>query len=732
MSVFIRRFLSDPGNAVLLEIESVNILDLTPPATITGIGTGTIVCVGEFENGAFNTVTEVTSATDMVNTVGSLGYTQNGVSGYTPCAVARKADGALTAENWNGNGVVQLNAKKFARLLLVRVDTSVGSVTFNREASIIGASSFTYNLEPADILALDIGAGPVSATFTAGSVSFLGSSGTFPTLFAGGETLILSYDHNPSVTVTFQAADQTVGQVCARINSYFGFTMATISGGQVNLANIIRGTFGNVSVTGGTGRATLGLAISSINGTGNVANIDAVTFAEIKTIVEAAVTGTTVEQTSAGNIRIAKNYVSGADTITVGNATTATALGFVSGQAGANATGNAGTIPAGTVVTNAGLTRSYVTMQDVPVTAASAGPYTVKVRPTIDDGSGLSTLAGTVVKIGTTIQLGSFSVLNSANITAALTETAIDVAYLNAMNATLDSSSVAAQANVIFSARQSNQVRQGLRANALSASANGLYGRMALIRPPLGTSKATAQSTVSEPGVGAYRDQRVVYCYPGANTFVPIIGARGVAGGTGFTADGNVDTGADGFLASILSQLNPEENPGQLTAFTTGVNGLETAAASQILGIGDYTNFRASGICALRMDAGTAIFQSGVTSVDPLIFPNLRNIARRRMADFIQDSLALACKAFGKKLNTLALRKAIGSEIVGFMEQLLNRINPSFQRISGYTVDPFSGNTPDTLALGLFRIITNVRTLSSLDSIAIQATVGESVTVTVT
>ena len=37
---FIRRFLSDPGLATLVEIEAVNILDLEPPASITGVGSG--------------------------------------------------------------------------------------------------------------------------------------------------------------------------------------------------------------------------------------------------------------------------------------------------------------------------------------------------------------------------------------------------------------------------------------------------------------------------------------------------------------------------------------------------------------------------------------------------------------------------------------------------------------------------------------------------------------------
>ena len=128
MSVYIRRFGFDPGEEVLLEIESVNILDLDPPASITGIGTGTVICVGEFENGPFAAQAgvaempkgtyEVAGATDYVSKAGSLGYTYDGVSSQNASARKRSADNALTPEYWNGNGFVQLSGKKFRRLLI--------------------------------------------------------------------------------------------------------------------------------------------------------------------------------------------------------------------------------------------------------------------------------------------------------------------------------------------------------------------------------------------------------------------------------------------------------------------------------------------------------------------------------------------------------------------------------------------------------------------------------------
>lgn len=641
MSVFMRRFSSDPGNDVLLEIESVNILDLDPPAPIIGIGAGTVICVGELENGSFNTPTEVTSTEDLSQNFGTLGYTYAGSVGQNPCARTRSADGALVGERWNGNAFVQLNGKKFKRLILVRVDTSVGTVSFTAVPYMTGALGPTFDLEPGQILALNVGAGDVSATFTGTAATVTAVGGTYATTFAGGETLTVGYDDVaavPNFTVTFLAADQTAAQVRDRINQYAGFSFVDLSGGQLRFTGRQRGTGGKVRiVSGSTGVLTqLGLTAATTSGTGNTANIDAVTVAEVNTVVSGTVglTAVTAQQDSSGALRVSTTSAS----LVVGAATTATALGFVAAQAGAILPVS-GVLPAGTLVQNAGATAKFVTMQDVVVTAATAGPYSVKVRHATDDGTGTSATAGTIVSLPNAPDVGAFTATNPSLLTACLTESQIDAAYQTALDSTLDLSSVAREANVIWSARHSNAVRRAVKKNAKDASEGGMFGRVCCVRAPMGTTKAAAQGD-AEPGVGAYRDQRVIYCWPQASTQVPLIARVGTAGGTGFTATGIVDVGADGFMASVLSQLNPEENPGQETDFMDGVIALESSANARNLSITDYKNFKAKGIAALRIDEGKAVFQSGVTAVDPLVNSALASIKRRRMADFIQDSLA--------------------------------------------------------------------------------------------
>jgi len=223
------------------------------------------------------------------------------------------------------------------------------------------------------------------------------------------------------------------------------------------------------------------------------------------------------------------------------------------------------------------------------------------------------------------------------------------------------------------------------------------------------------------PGCKAYRSDRVAYNYPAVKTLVPAIAAVGTAGGAGFTADGIVTVGSDGFMASVCSQLAPEENPGQQTDFLGAVVALEDEAAG--LTMADYINFKAAGICAPRIDDGEVSFQSGVVNVDPLTYPNRKNVARRRMADYIQDSLANRAKAFSKKLQTERRRLAVTSEQVAWLEGLKKG-----ERIESYAVDT-TRNTATTMAKGLWYIKHSVRTISSFESIVVESEVGESVVI---
>lgn len=728
---FIRRFTFDPGMEELLAIEGVVIIDREPPAQLTGVGTGMVTLIAEFEDGPFETPYQVASSADFLATFGGFGFVYDGTPSNNPCARTRKADGAIAPEYWNGNGFISLTKKRFRQLNVVRVDTSVGAVEFRRLAWLLGASDFSFDLEPGQFITTDVGGGPLVATFNATAAVLTGVA--FVGALADGDTITIGYDAETDFTVTFLATDVTIADAISRINQTAGFTFASNFGGAIRFTGRVRGTDGEVRIVSEAPAgvlAKLGLSLSVVNGTGNVGNIDAVSSAEVDAVINAANPAVNVTRDSATNKLLMANTATPLAGTLVVTATTATALGFTAGQSADAAVGVDGVIPAGTRVRN-GVGTEWVTAQTTAVTADNPGPYSIKVRPSIDDTLTAGAGAGSVTVLPFPIQtVGAFAVINPSALAAALTESQLDAKYVAALDTTKNLSSIVRQTNVIASARQSNAIRTALRTNVIEASSEGCFGRMAVIRPPLKTTRAAAKSIAAQPGVGAYRHGRVVYCYPGAHIYVPQIAAVGTAGGPGFTADGQIDVGFDLWVASVLSQLPPEENPGQATDFMSEILSVETGNADvQNLAIGDYRAFKAAGIASLRMDQGVAIIQSGVTSVDPLVNPNLKNINRQRMADFITDTLSLRLNAFSKQLATRVRRALIVGEIDSFMSTLRGDANPANQRIEGYLLDAISGNTPETLAAGLFRIILRVRTLPSMDVIVLDTQVGETVNI---
>lgn len=736
MSVgFTRRYTFDPGNTVITSIEGVVIIDRAAPISITGVGSDLALCVGEFEDGPFETVRELFGSDDLARTYGGFGFIYDSLESNHPCARARKADNAINPEYWNGNGFLSLVNKKFSRLIGVRVDTSVGSVLFTRQASISGSSNFNFDMEPGMTLRVKLnGAAQVSATFNATAATTDSAAGTYPSTFVGNESMTYIID-GVTYTTVFLAADQTQAQVVARLNLTVGYTaFAVVGGGVTSITGRQRGTGGNVQIVSVSGvlvtTATGFSAGAAVLGTGNVANIDQVTRAEVKTVVEAGVAGTYVDTDASGQIRISNAGTPGTGTIEFETPSSAllgaaaTALGLVTAVVATAVTGIDGQIPAGTRVQTAGGV-VFVTMQTIDITASNAGPYTVKVRHAVDDGTGLSQLVSTLTVLTGPIALGAFSVTNTSPILAALTEAQIDVKYLAAIDKTRSTSNVSKQVGIIWSARQSNAIRSKLRQNALDASANGCYGRMTVVRPPLNTTRANAKSSTAQPGVGTYRKERLIYAYPGIAHYVPQIATRGLAGGAGFTADGIIDAGFDSYIVSVLTQLPPENNPGELTSFMDSILSIERGNADvQDLTMEDYISFKASGIAAPRIDDGDVCIQSGCTSVDPLAAPNQKNINRRRMADFIQDSLTVVVKPFVKKLATAQARGEMLGSIGGFMAGL----RPA--RIFDFSLDGKEGNTDATLALGIFRVKVKAKTIASMDDIVLDTEVGETVVIT--
>lgn len=738
MAGFVRRFTSTPSIEVLSEIEAVDIVDLPPQSPTTGTGSGTLLCVGEFEDGGFADGSdasewvgargpqEVFGSEDLVNRFGGFGYTYGTVPSNNICARAH------LFESFNGNGFLKLKFCRPRRLIISRVDTSVGQVAFSPLAAIIGGAG-PFNLTVGDVLTVttDVG-GPVSSTAIAAAEATVTGAVFVASGFVGGESVDFTIDGGPTVRVSFAAADQTPAQVAARINLVLGYAAASVVLGALQIVGIRQGTGGSVVLADGTvgALASIGLVAGSTAGTGNVANLSRVTPAEVAAIVNGtaglAANNCSARVDAQGRIRIFRDSAPGTILIASTSMAIACALSPLATTVTAGEH-SGGIIMAGTRIRTAG-GDEWVTMQTLSISEGSAtspnlGPHVVKVRPAVDDGTSLGTAAFTTVVLVDMPDFADFDVTNPNALTAALTEPQMDVAYETAFTRTIDLASVVREVNFSISARRSDAVVSVGKANAIDASAGGMFGRKFLTGAPLGFTISQAIADV-----GLNRSDRVFYTFPGWRVRVPEIAFRGTAGGAGFTDDGIITVRADGPLATLVCQLAPEENPGQATGLIENFFAVEdvySGSTTVPLTIDSYIAFKRNGICAPRRDPFSgSIYQSGITSS---ITPGLTTQARRKMADFIQDSLATRLVPFSKRLATQSRLDGIRSVIEQFLSELQSVNNPETARIDSYLVDETSAQTPELTARGIFAFIIKVRTLSSLDAIVLQTEIGEGV-----
>lgn len=740
MAGFKRRFLVDPGLEVLLNTPSVNILDIAPPSPIQGAGSGTVCLISELEDGDFEKPTEVFSATELESTFGGFGFTRSAGPFRDP--VARQTGGT---ENWNGNGFIALFGKTFSRLILVRVDNRAGDVTLSRLACVVGGQG-PFNLEPGEIVRVNVdGVADTGGDVTFAAAAALIAGGAFASP-AAGTTLELkvgtTVDNGITRVITF-AGGEAIADVVTLINNTVGAPPATPvaaddGGGDLDLMSIVRGTSGRVEIVGGTAVATLGHVVGSAVGTGDVANIDAVTLAEGVGHLNATLMESTADIDGDGNLRICNTNVPLTGTIEIDAASTAAAgLGLTTALVVAADDGTEVTIPAGTVFTDSTGTPRWLALQTI-TQEADGTAIAMPVRPANDNDTEPSVAAATLDRFESNIA-EAFTITNAAILTRQ-NAAQLDLNYQNAIDATIDINGVSHDINIIVSARTSDVIRRGLRSNAIDASAIGHLGRKAIIRPPLATDKATAKLS-SSPGVGAYRDQRVTYMFPGWSMLVPQIAAVGaVAGGTGFTDDGVIDVGSDTWMASVRSQLPPEQDAGQRLS-DTNVGPLDVLAIQDAFnpdegGIGltidDYISFEANGISAPRVDrtSGPLATHSDVTSVNPTVDSSLVPNLRRYMADFIQDSLSAFGSGQVKKLSTFLRRQAIQDQTQQFLATLKSEDVPEASRIEDFSVDRISGNTQTTLDAGLFVLIVKVKQYNIIKSLVFRTEIGPTVTVT--
>lgn len=826
MSGFIRRFSSYPGTETITQIEGVNIIDLPPPGSITGVNTGVVAVVGEFPDMTYATAADgagivttniqpvaVTSAADMLDKVGGFDETIGDFG------------------RAGGNGYVALRNKRFSGLVIAPVNlaSAVGCRLY-RQLPLCSSQADTLPAVPmqggvvqagrefrnAGAGRLRIGKRVIFTAFdviTAGTAGQLlaGSSAATQTLVSGSQALQVWQVSGGGITfgnqtTTFNdatAANFLPFNTTEATGDYVAFGLATTFnkitlsnvGGTVGVGGVVVWEYWNgsawtaLTVSDGTNNFTAASSSNQVvswtpplDWTANTLNSVLAFYVRARC--------TTVWST---NPTYTQGFIGGVDwtTISRSDGGQGALKGDIIVVGYNNAGASAPAAEAGTYrVATAAAAGIYLTVErldganfvwtaqanvpwrmhvgsdadSAPVVVLGAttpggydqndpGGFSVPVRP-LTNATGGSTdgnytvgelctpvvvppavtgdtadaLSGLQMRLHPVTATAFTAALQAPN--AANTAT-IDAAYATALDGLVSDIAPISDINIVFCARTSTTIRSLIKQHVASVSTTSM-GRIGVIRPELTVITPSAVTVSTDPGVGTNRLERIIYAWPGAQTYIPEAVNYRLKVATGLTTvDGVLDVGADGFVASVMSNLPPERNIGQaqepVPGLLSGIRGIQRGVGQ--LGIQDYTALRDRGVVALRIDrsVGSPIFQSGVTTS---LIAGEKTIARRRMADFIQDSIARRLNQFCKLPKTQANKDAAATEVDAFLQDLRSIDNPATQRIEDYAIDTVSGNTPTLEAKGIFVLIIRVRTLATMDFIVLQTEISPDTVIT--
>lgn len=258
-----------------------------------------------------------------------------------------------------------------------------GSTVFQTAGSapfagvVTGTNPAPFDLAPGDTIVAAIDGNPNdTATFTATQASVTGAT-TETFVLVDLFTLTFEVDGVPQ-TVTFNTAEfaaigaATAAEVAAVIAAEAIGVQVSVSAGAVVITSDTFGTGSTLDTFGGTALAILGFTGLSDTGTGNVADINAVTFAEVKLVLEAALTGgagVTVTQEVGLEVTITSNTTGASSSVAVDASSTADdEMGFD------NATHTGGTGAPENTLTVEGKDRgAYVNPFSISIEAPTSG-----------------------------------------------------------------------------------------------------------------------------------------------------------------------------------------------------------------------------------------------------------------------------------------------------------------------------------------------------------------------
>jgi hypothetical protein len=248
--------------------------------TVPGLVAGADLSSAQFRFGKINTSGKVVVAT-------AAGEYCDGVIQNDPDA----ADKAVTLANGGVTKLVAGGAVTAGDRIMTDANGAAITAAAAPTAATKTSSVGPFNLTAGDTMVIDVDdVGNATATFDAAGATITDTT-TYPVADQDTKTMTITitggtYDGEVQ-TVTFSGATTTAAQVAAGINAQALGVSAAVVGGQVKLTTDGQGTDFDIATGAGTGNLTWA---ASVAGTGDVGDIDAVTNAEIETVIEADTT----------------------------------------------------------------------------------------------------------------------------------------------------------------------------------------------------------------------------------------------------------------------------------------------------------------------------------------------------------------------------------------------------------------------------------------------------------
>lgn len=255
-------------------------------------------------------------------------------------------------------------------------------------------------------------------------------------------------------------------------------------------------------------------------------------------------------------------------------------------------------------------------------------------------------------------------------------------------------------------------VYNATRSGYLKVHVANTEDKMCVVCGPQVQDAATAEADAAN-----FRDAdgRIIYAYPWVET----------------SLDGVLTmTQPASWALSLISQIAPNIDPAFVdnTQFLAGVTNLQYQLTRT-----DYINLRAAGICAFEFDSDIGFkIKSGVTT--QIVNSSKVPILRRRMADFLTNSIGKGLKAYQNGINGKQQRTSAKGMISAFVtrneQQGVLPKDSDVKSGKAKLIDTESLNTDDSVGNGFFYILYKQRIFSSMEFIVLKAEIGTTVVVT--